>query len=114
MRKELRMAAKKRKQQKKPTKASASRAGAAPTKVETSAPSPDPADAFSYPEGTLSVLSVDGVDKEFRLAPGLREAIADAVDAIKTMLRQGYTFLAADRDGAHARVQRFDERRHAY
>jgi hypothetical protein len=89
---------------------------AAPTRVRARKGPPvavDQAEAYLHPEGTLTVLSLDP-GAEFRMGPRQRNAIAEAAEAIEAMLRDGYTLLVEDREGAHVRVQRFDKKRRVY
>jgi hypothetical protein len=81
-----------------------------PTAIES--PTADAA-AYLYPEGRLTVLSVDA-DREFRLPPRSRTLIAEAAQAISGMLQQGYTLLVADRAERYLRVHAYDAKQRAY
>lgn len=70
--------------------------------------------AYCHPEGMLSIVGGDGVDNELHIAPDQPDVVDEAIETVGDLLQQGYTFLLADQQGAHVRVQGFDKRRSAY
>lgn len=95
-----------------PTKSA--KVSAANVPAQQAEPAPVTAKKYLHPDGELSILSVDAATPGFKLSPRQRNRIDEAVRAIQSMLRQGYTLLVADHHGVYTRVCGFDEQRRCF